>query len=180
MPCPQCATALSVVEFETEPAIQIERCSTCHGLFFNPGEIETLLEKPSQPLGWLEPTALANEEAHSREVAYQKCPVCAERMSRFNFGKNSSVIADRCGSHGIWLEGDKLRKLADWWHAGGKSIYQNPKDRAKAFCKAGERRGSITSPKAFEIGPLDAVDSVIDSYVVLDLIVSAVSWVVEE
>ncbi|MEX1113782.1 MAG: zf-TFIIB domain-containing protein [Akkermansiaceae bacterium] len=36
--CPSCSTGLSVIEFETDPTLRIERCKACHGMFFNPGD----------------------------------------------------------------------------------------------------------------------------------------------
>ena len=41
LPCPGCAAPLDVIEFETDPAIRIERCTACYGTFFNPGELES-------------------------------------------------------------------------------------------------------------------------------------------
>ncbi|MCW1883348.1 zf-TFIIB domain-containing protein [Luteolibacter flavescens] len=127
LPCPHCSTALDVIEFDTEPKIRIERCTTCFGTFFNPGELESLLDAQTNPLVWLDPTQLnqiAIDFAHEREIVYLKCPMCAERMSHLNFGGHSGVIVDRCGTHGVWLEGSELRRLTEWWRAGGKLIYQ--------------------------------------------------------
>ena len=127
LPCPLCATPLSVIEIDVEPKLRIERCNTCHGMFFNPGELETLLEAQTYPLVWLDQAQLGQLAAasdHDPEIIYRKCPMCAERMSHLNFGGRSGVILDRCGTHGVWLEGSELRRLAEWWRAGGKLIYQ--------------------------------------------------------
>lgn len=135
LPCPSCATPLDVIEFETEPAIRIERCTTCYGTFFNPGELEALLDAQTNPLVWLDPAQLnqiAEDFGHQHEVVYKRCPMCAERMSHLNFGGRSGVILDRCGTHGVWLEGSELRRLTEWWRAGGKLIYQqNEAERVK-------------------------------------------------
>lgn len=127
LPCPCCATPLDVIEFETEPVIRIERCTTCHGMFFNPGEIEALLNAQTNPLVWLDPVQIeqiATDFGYHHEVVYRRCPMCAERMSHLNFAGRSGVILDRCGTHGVWLEGSELRRLTGWWRAGGKLIYQ--------------------------------------------------------
>lgn len=127
LPCPHCTTPLGLIEFDTEPKIRIERCTTCYGTFFNPGELEALLEAQTNPLVWLDPAQInqiAADFGHEREIIYHKCPMCAERMSHLNFGGHSGVIVDRCGSHGVWLEGSELRRLTEWWRAGGKLIYQ--------------------------------------------------------
>ena len=129
LPCPHCSLPLDVIEFDTdtEPKIRIERCTTCYGTFFNPGELEALLEARTNPLVWLDPAQLnqiAADFSHDREIVYHKCPMCAERMSHLNFGGHSGVIVDRCGTHGLLLEGSELRRLTEWWRAGGKLIYQ--------------------------------------------------------
>jgi len=126
--CPVCAVALGVIEFDVEPKIRIERCTTCYGMFFNPGELQVLLEAQTNPLVWLDPVELNQIAAdcdREHAVVYRKCPVCAERMSPLNFGGHSGVILDSCGTHGVWLEGSELRRLTEWWRAGGKLIYQN-------------------------------------------------------
>jgi Zn-finger nucleic acid-binding protein len=127
MPCPGCESTLNVIEFETDPRIQIERCDTCLGLFFNPGELETLLEQKTNPLVWLDTQRLdeiAENFGYNHEVIYLQCPMCRERMSHMNFGGKSGVILDRCGAHGVWVEGGELRRLLEWWRAGGKHIHQ--------------------------------------------------------
>jgi Zn-finger nucleic acid-binding protein len=128
LPCPHCETPLDVIEFETEPKVRIERCTTCFGTFFNPGELETLLDAQTNPLVWLDPTQLnqiAEDFRQDRDnIVYHRCPMCAERMSHLNFGGRSGVIVDRCGTHGLWLEGSELRRLTEWWRAGGKLLYQ--------------------------------------------------------
>jgi Zn-finger nucleic acid-binding protein len=143
LPCPHCATPLDVIEFDTEPKIRIERCTTCYGTFFNPGELEALLEAQTNPLVWLDPAQLnqiAADFDHDREITYHKCPMCAERMSHLNFGGRSGVIVDRCGTHGVWLEGSELRRLTEWWRAGGKLIYQQHEaERAKKLYLPAEK-----------------------------------------
>lgn len=129
LPCPECSTPLDVIELDndTEPKLRIERCTTCLGMFFNPGEIEAALDAQTNPLVWLDPVQLnqiAADFGYTHEVIYRKCPMCSERMSHLHFGGNSGVILDRCGTHGVWLEGSELRRLTEWWRAGGKLIYQ--------------------------------------------------------
>lgn len=156
LPCPSCSTPLDVIEFETEPAIRIERCTACYGTFFNPGELEALLDAQTNPLVWLDPAQLnqiAADFGHEHEVVYKRCPMCAERMSHLNFGGRSGVILDRCGTHGVWLEGSELRRLTEWWRAGGKLIYQqNEAERVKKLYATPEDKrprpgiGGIESP----------------------------------
>jgi Zn-finger nucleic acid-binding protein len=76
-------------------------------------------------------------------------------MSPSNFGGRSGVILDHCGTHGVWLEGSELRRLAEWWRAGGKLIYQQHEaERTKQLygpMQTTARRkmdGSVESPES--------------------------------
>ena len=140
LPCPDCQTVLEVIEFDAEPKVQVERCGACFGLFFNPGELQIVLEKNTNSLVWLDRQQLkqiAADYGFDQEVVYLKCPYCGERMSRINFGGSSGVILDHCGNHGVWLQNIELRRLLEWWHAGGKLIYQQREDKqARIFSGA--------------------------------------------
>ena len=135
MPCPSCEEALTVIEFDTNPIMRVERCNGCHGMFFNPGELQAMLDEQSNPLVWLDQLQMSQISADygfNHEVVYRKCPMCAERMSHINFAGRSGVVLDRCGTHGLWVEGGELRRLTEWWRAGGKLVFQhNEADKTK-------------------------------------------------
>lgn len=155
MACPSCESRLSVIEFDTDPPLHIERCFGCHGMFFNPGELQALLDQQTNPNVWLDTVQMqqiAAEYGYRHEVVYRKCPMCSERMSHLNFGGRSGVILDRCGTHGLWVEGGELRQLTEWWRAGGKLVFQqNEADKTKKLfaerpATRPQARGSIESP----------------------------------
>ncbi len=135
LPCPECATPLGVIELQVEPPVCVERCPTCLGMFFNPGELPFLLDAQTNPLVWFDGTQLqqiATDFGHQDHIRYKKCPLCPEFMNRINFGGRSAVILDSCGTHGMWVEGTELRRLTEWWRAGGKLIFQqNEADKVK-------------------------------------------------
>lgn len=177
MACPQCTTPLDVIEFETEPRLRIERCTTCHGMFFNPGEIEATLDAQTNPLVWLDPVQIqqiADDFGQRREIFYQKCPVCGDRMSHINFGGSSGVVIDRCGTHGVWLEGGKLRRLTEWWRVGGKLIYQqNGADRAKKLYGSPAGSRPISFPERPAQGTWGVPDLSLHPTILIDIIASA-------
>jgi len=126
MPCPQCERPLNVIEVGTTPPMTIERCGGCFGIFFNPGELEAVLHHQTEDavrFDGLMLAQVASDFQRRREVTYRKCPMCLEPMSHVNFGGRSGVIVDRCMEHGLWLSGGDLRRLAEWWRAGGKLIH---------------------------------------------------------
>ena len=94
------------------------------GLFFDPGELEALLEKSVSHVYDVDHSRI--EELHRLKrhqdypVTYIKCPVCRKLMNRINFGSRSGVIIDKCRNHGVWLDGGELRHLLEWTKAGGQ------------------------------------------------------------
>lgn len=120
MACPECCSPLSRIESDAGPVLQIERCPTCCGLFFNPGEVEAPLDAQTSPLVWLDPVRLnriAEDFEEERKIPYRWCPACSERMSHADFGGHSGVILDCCGSHGLWLDG---ASSVVWPSGGGR------------------------------------------------------------
>ena len=158
LPCPECRTPLQLIEVATNPPMKIERCGTCFGMFFNPGELEAVLHQQTEAAVRFDSLMLeqiAADFGHRHDVIYRKCPMCSERMSHFNFGGRSGVILDRCGTHGLWLDGGELRRLAEWWRAGGKLIHEQEEARrvgrlfAPEPCKK-PATGGIESPERRE------------------------------
>jgi len=159
LPCPSCTEPLHLIEVATAPPMRVERCGGCFGMFFNPGELEAVLNQQTEAAVRFDSLMLDQVSADygsNHEVVYRKCPMCSERMSHLNFGGRSGVILDRCGSHGLWLEGGELRRLAEWWRAGGKLIHQNEEAKriGRLFAppprKANPTGGSIESPEKRE------------------------------
>jgi Zn-finger nucleic acid-binding protein len=153
MPCPRCAVPLELCEVGEDAKTMIERCPSCHGTFFNPGELEAVLESTTAPLIWLDDARLqrlAGDFANFEEVVYLRCPTCREHMSRINFGGESGIIIDRCGTHGVWLDGAELRRISEWWSAGGKFLHQ--KNEA---ARASRRQAMREVPRARMAGSVE-------------------------
>ncbi len=110
----------------------IEQCQTCMGLFFDPGELETLLDKSVKNVFNIQYKKIRtiNKELHTiqKRPMYVKCPVCQDMMHRVNFGTRSGVIIDRCKQDGIWLDAGELKHLFEWSKAGGRILDKNRKE----------------------------------------------------
>lgn len=151
--CPDCREALNVVEIGTSPAMTIERCPGCMGMFFNHGELEKLLEEHTSDVILLDKERLeriSEQFGFNHEVIYLQCPMCHERMSHRNFGGRSGVILDRCGTHGMWVQGGELRRLLEWWSSGGKHIHQQSEQERLAKLKALNLPTSRSIPRRSE------------------------------
>jgi len=162
LPCPDCLKPLNVIEIATDPAMTIERCPNCVGMFFNPGELEKLIEDQTHDFVWTDQERLegiAGNHGYHHEVIYLQCPICRERMSHRNFGGSSGVIIDRCGTHGVWVQGGELRRIMEWWAAGGKHLHQQHEQERIArlnALKLPPSRGHGTHAGTFDPAPASA------------------------
>lgn len=131
--CPRCNIGLKSVDLNLQGRFLIERCDQCLGLFFDPGELEAVLEAAVKNVFTIDRSQLGqlNRDGYgdAQPVAYIKCPVCATLMNRVNFGARSGVVVDRCREHGIWLDGGELRRLCEWMKAGGKLLEQERQEQ---------------------------------------------------
>lgn len=131
--CPRCSIALKTVDLHVEGKFLIERCDSCQGLFFDPGELEALLEATVSNVFSINNSRLDSinnsMRASDYRITYVKCPVCSKIMNRVNFGTKSGVIVDRCRDHGAWLDAGELRHLFEWMKAGGKLLDQEMRER---------------------------------------------------
>ncbi|MBS3913921.1 MAG: zf-TFIIB domain-containing protein, partial [Bacteroidetes bacterium] len=126
--CPECSVKLQAVVLEMQPPLHIERCTNCFGLFFDPGEVETLLEAAVSPVYTVNRELLGNinndRYQRNKPVKYLECPVCLNIMNRVVFGHKSGVVIDQCRAHGIWLDGGEISHLLEWKKAGGQILHQ--------------------------------------------------------
>jgi Zn-finger nucleic acid-binding protein len=138
--CPRCTISLRTIDLKIHGRFLIERCDECLGIFFDPGELEALLEATVSNVFDINRSKLDAINNHMSpanfSVSYIKCPVCSKLMNRVNFGTKSGVIVDRCRDHGVWLDGGELRHLFEWMKAGGKLLGQ---EREEQLRKESER-----------------------------------------
>lgn len=133
--CPRCHIPLQVIDLRLGEKFYIERCEDCLGLFFDPGELEALLDKTVTNVYEIDRQRLAEIQNVKRSseypLSYIDCPVCGKLMNRINFGSGSGVIADKCRDHGLWLDGGELRQILEWVKAGG-DLYHKQKQLENA------------------------------------------------
>lgn len=134
--CPQCNIALQTIDLNVTDHLYIERCQQCFGLFFDPGEIETLLDhavSDAETVNIKHIQAINDDRYQAKKVKYLKCPVCRILMNRVSFGYRSGVIADRCAKHGIWLDNGEITHLMEWKKAGGQLLAQQQQQEPPAI-----------------------------------------------
>lgn len=159
--CPRCSIPLRTINVETGGTFLIERCEQCLGLFFDPGELEALLEATVSNVFVVNRGEIDSINSSLRSgdygVNYVKCPDCAQFMNRVNFGAKSGVIVDRCKDHGVWLDGGELRHLFEWMKAGGKLLDEERREQQKKEADRQSRQESARrdqpSPGMNYVGP---------------------------
>ena len=156
--CPRCETNLDTIDLRVGDKFLIERCDKCLGMFFDPGEVQVLLDASVSHVYEIDfkriHTLIEQEEIpNSWSVTYVKCPVCRKLMHRKSYGPRSGVIADTCKDHGVWLDGSELGKLLRWTKAGGQLHARNEAAREK---RAEERRERLRRRADSERVRLDA------------------------
>ena len=177
--CPDCDIPLQTIDLQVEGKFYIERCDRCLGLFFDPGELEALMDRSVSNVFSIDRKrlyALVREQTNGpKKIAYRKCPVCRQLMNRINFGTRSGVIVDQCRTHGAWLDSGELKRLLDWKKAGGQLLHEEitqrrekerqKKERLLAYQQTrslGSFEGSVSSPSSdFEIDLIDTLAGVL-------------------
>ncbi|HAD05047.1 MAG: hypothetical protein A2091_03915 [Desulfuromonadales bacterium GWD2_61_12] len=124
LPCPHCQLPMETIRLSSNGAFAVERCPTCFGLFFDPGEVQSFLHSAMEPtflINRQEISNINNQRARTDlPVRYIKCPECDKFMNRVNFGATSGVVVDQCKEHGVWLDNGELIHLMEWKRAGGQ------------------------------------------------------------
>ena len=151
--CPECNIALQTIDLKIDGTLQIEHCEQCFGLFFDPGEIENLLENSVSNVYDVNLKHLLNinrDRYQSRKIKYVPCPVCQVLMNRVNFGRRSGVVIDHCQKHGVWLDSGELTHLMEWKKAGGQILdSQNRRKHNKRRRKTEAQKSYNSSASIF-------------------------------
>lgn len=151
--CPYCDIPLQTIRLG-DNVFAIERCESCFGLFFDPGELQAFLETSVAKAYEVDFRQIVNIDRERggkkiRQVRYIKCPECGKFMNRVNFGYKSGVVMDQCRQHGVWLDNGELIHLMEWKKAGGalldeqkkaEQAREEEKRRARAAARAGASR----------------------------------------
>jgi len=104
-------------------------CGRCAGLFVSE-KVFDLLEEQARKVADPTPDAAALRadvrsgppRATPAGPFYRPCPVCATRMTRFNFEKVSGILLDRCPEHGIWFDATELDATLRFIRSGGEHL----------------------------------------------------------
>jgi PAT family beta-lactamase induction signal transducer AmpG len=107
MRCPKCRSDMEQVVIE---GTEVDRCSSCHGLWFDAGELGKLRNKQAAAaldIGDIDTGKRQNEIEHYR------CPRCAGPMNRLVDPGQTHIWFEQCGScRGTFFDAGELTDLA--------------------------------------------------------------------
>lgn len=109
MICPVCKSDMIVVEHSK---IELDYCTSCHGVWFDSGELELLLESVSlEPPSLFLNNILSSPETRSSEKK-RKCPICNKKMKKTTIGQQPEILLDACRQgDGLWFDGGEMEQL---------------------------------------------------------------------
>ena len=104
--CPVCGIALSEQSLHGET---VDRCERCDGIFFDSGELESLLQlvKLYQEVDMSEPDLEASTEIERDRILI--CPADQAQLEKRDIAGLIVDVCAQCG--GIWLDGGELAAL---------------------------------------------------------------------
>jgi Zn-finger nucleic acid-binding protein len=166
--CPDCQVPLETIHLMDDGAFAVERCPTCFGLFFDPGEVQAFLQASVAPAFVVNYQQIVNinreRGGQNRPVRYIKCPECGQVMNRVNFGASSGVVMDQCKAHGVWLDNGELIHLMEWRRAGGQILAEQRQKARREERSAGMEKLRPSLPVEDEPDMLgDAMNGLFDS-----------------
>ncbi len=160
--CPHCDIPLQTILLKKANPLFIEHCTQCFGLFFDPGELEVLLEQSVSGAIHINLKHLVNINRDryqgAKKVRYIKCPQCRNFMKRANFGYRSGVVINKCPIHGVWLDNGDLIHLLEWKKAGGQLLHKQHAKKTQA-----QKKHALPLSDNFSTGKAgtdDLVDSI--------------------
>jgi Zn-finger nucleic acid-binding protein len=117
MRCLACKSDMIVVEHNR---IELDYCTKCHGVWFDFGELELLVEaagfEGAEP--FLASLATATETKSSEKK--RRCPICLKKMRKTLVGQKPEILIDLCRrGDGLWFDGGELGQLLE--QLAGKS-----------------------------------------------------------
>lgn len=133
--CPDCGVDLNT---DTVGENQVERCSSCRGLWVLVKEFNELLvdiDRQEAVRQREESAAAPSKKAKTRKK--RLCPRCSAVMTQCEFGGSSGVFVDTCKKHGVWLDHGELRQVVDFLAERQNVTEGDPVLRSKG-ARAGE------------------------------------------
>jgi Zn-finger nucleic acid-binding protein len=107
MRCPKCRADMELLTID---GVEIDRCTSCHGLWFDPGEIEKLRDKKVAAAIDIGDTVTGS--VRNTNDRY-RCPRCGGKMLRMTDAKQKHIWYEECEAcHGSYFDAGEFTDLA--------------------------------------------------------------------
>ena len=109
MLCPVCHKDTLIVEYHD---IELDYCPLCHGVWFDAGELDLLIESAGLEdyQHYLE--SIVNSPEVDTPEKRHKCPTCNHKMKKTYIDQKNKIIIDVCHiGDGIWFDGGEVHHL---------------------------------------------------------------------
>ncbi len=131
MICPVCKSDMIVVEHDK---IEIDHCPDCHGVWFDSGEIELLMESLGLDTADFLGDIINSAEAASSEKK-RRCPIHGQKMKKTAIGEDPRILIDAClRGDGLWFDGGEVHQVIRQL-AGKPSDAPGSRERVTAFLR---------------------------------------------
>jgi Zn-finger nucleic acid-binding protein len=127
--CPACESAPLRSRALQGNGLSALECNRCGGLWLGAEAFARLRQATLAAADPSPDPAAIRTDARGRRSAgpargpqYRRCPICAVRMNRVNYGKQSGILLDRCATDGLWFDGDELDAVLRWMRLGGERL----------------------------------------------------------
>jgi len=103
MKCPVCKVSTTAVEYDK---IELDYCHVCHGIWFDRGELELLLDTLAGGTTRELVKSLMQRPQKKVSEKSRNCPICRRKMRKIDVGSGREILIDMCGAgHGLWFDG---------------------------------------------------------------------------
>ncbi len=107
MRCPKCQADMEQIVID---GTEVDRCSSCHGLWFDSGELSRLRSKEAAAVLDIGDIKTGKEQ---NKIEHYRCPRCAGPMNRLVDPRQPHIWFEQCGScHGSFFDAGELTDLA--------------------------------------------------------------------
>ena len=102
MDCPKCKSFMEEKTLSTlQGGVTVDRCTVCHGLWFDIGEAETLKDK------WMSDYVDSGDPEVGKqhnEIRDIDCPRCGKRMDQLSDPVQKHIQYEACAEHGMYFD----------------------------------------------------------------------------
>ncbi len=102
MDCPKCNSEMQELKIETlSGQVVVDRCNSCHGLWFDNGEAEQLKGDWMAEFADVGDPGVGKTYNTVRDI---QCPRCGKTMQKVNDPKQKHLEYEACADHGMFMD----------------------------------------------------------------------------